>query len=140
MSSPKEQQLAIKKLPDYQLKQKILYIDRTSPEILKNYGDLFFAEGNVSDALDFYQKANHIEGIQKIKDAALESGDVMLFGRAAKTLNEELKPADWEKIGRIALNLKKYLFARHALEKANNEELLNSLKQILQAEGYEEIS
>jgi tetratricopeptide (TPR) repeat protein len=140
MSSPKEQQLAIKKLPDYQLKQKILYIDRTSPEILKNYGDLFFAEGNVSDALDFYQKANYIEGIQKIKDAALESGDVMLFGRAAKTLNEELKPADWEKIGRIALNLKKYLFARHALEKANNEELLNSLKQILQAEGYEEIS
>lgn len=140
MSSPKEQQLAIKKLPDYQLKQKILYIDRTSPEILKNYGNLFFAEGNVSDALDFYQKANYIEGIQKIKDAALESGDVMLFGRAAKTLNEELKPADWEKIGRIALNLKKYLFARHALEKANNEELLNSLKQILQAEGYEEIS
>jgi tetratricopeptide (TPR) repeat protein len=140
MSSPKEEQLAIKKLPDYQLKQKILYIDRTSPEILKNYGDLFFAEGNVSDALDFYQKANYIEGIQKIKDAALESGDVMLFGRAAKTLNEELKPADWEKIGRIALNLKKYLFARHALEKANNEELLNSLKQILQAEGYEEIS
>ena len=132
--------MAIKKLPDYQLKQKILYIDRTSPEILKNYGDLFFAEGNVSDALDFYQKANHIEGIKKIKDAALESGDVMLFGRAAKTLNEELKSADWEKIGRIALNLKKYLFARHALEKANNEELLNSLKQILQAEGYEEIS
>ena len=132
--------MAIKKLPDYQLKQKILYIDRTSPEILKNYGDIFFAEGNVSDALDFYQKANDIEGIQKIKDAALESGDVMLFGRAAKTLNEELKPAGWEKIGRIALNLKKYLFARHALEKANNEELLNSLKQILQAEGYEEIS
>ena len=140
MSSPKEEQLAIKKLPDYQLKQKILYIDRTSPEILKNYGDLFFAEGNVSDALDFYQKANYIEGIQKIKDAALESGDVMLFGRAAKTQKEELKPADWEKIGRIALNLKKYLFARHALKEANNEELLNSLKQILQAEGYEEIS
>ena len=132
--------MAIKKLPDYQLKQKILYIDHTNPEILKNYGDLFLAEGYISDALDFYQKANYIEGLQKIKNTALESGDVMLFGRAAKTLNLELTPADWENIGKIALNLKKYLFARHALEKANNEDLLSSLKQILQAEGYEKIS
>lgn len=132
--------MAIKKLPDYQLKQKILYTDHTNPEILKNYGDLFFAEGNISDALDFYQKANFTEGLQKIKNTALESGDVMLFGRAAKILNLELTPADWENIGKIALNLKKYLFARHALEKANNEELLNSVKQFLQAEGYEKIS
>ena len=132
--------MATKKLPDYQLKQKILYTDRTSPEILKNYGDLFFAEGNISDALDFYQKANFTEGLQNIRNTALESGDVMLFQRAAKSLNLESKPADWENIGKIALNLKKYLFARHALEKANNEELLKSLQQILQAEGYEKIS
>ncbi|MEN6374872.1 MAG: hypothetical protein ABFD75_08845 [Smithella sp.] len=132
--------MAIKKLPDYQLKQKILYTDHTDTGTLKNYGDLFFAEGNLSDALDFYQKADFTEGLQKIKNTALESGDVMLFGRAAKTLNLELTPADWENIGKIALNLKKYLFARHALEKANNEELLNSVKQILQVEGYEKIS
>ncbi len=132
--------MAIKKLPDYQLKQKVLYTDHTNPEIIKNYGDIFFAEGNLSDALDFYQTANFTEGLQKIKNAAFESGDVMLFGRAAKALNQELKPVDWENIGKIALNLKKHLFARHALEKANNEELLSSLRQILQAEGYEKIS
>ena len=131
--------MTIKKLPDYRLKQKILYVDHTDPETFKNYGDLFFAEGSFSDALDFYQKANFSEGLQKIKNAASESGDVMLFGLAAKSLNLELQASDWENIGRIALGSKKYLFARHALGKANNEELLNSLAKIMEAEEHEKI-
>ena len=132
--------MSIRKLPNYHFKQKILYLDHTGPEILKNYGDLFFAQGNFSDALDFYEKAKFTEGLQKIKNAALESGDVMLFQRAAKALNLDITPADWESIARTALGLKKYLFARHALEKANNDELLSSLKQIMQAEEHEKIS
>ena len=132
--------MSIRKLPDYHLKQKILYIDHTGLEILQNYGDLFFAEGNFSDALDFYQKATFTDGLQKIKNAALESGDVMIFARAAKALNMEPTPADWESIAQIALGLKKYSFARHALEKANNDELLNSLTKIMEAEEHEKIS
>lgn len=131
--------MSIKRVPDYRLKQKILYIDHTDAENLKNYGDIFYSEGIVSDAIDFYQKANFTEGLQKIKDAALENGDVMLFVQAAKALNLELKPAEWENIGRIAMGLKKYFFARHALEKSNNEKLLSSLRQILQTEEHEKI-
>lgn len=119
------------KLPDYRLKQKLLYVDKVNPSALQNYGDLFLEEGHLSDALDFYLKANNNDGLQKIKEAALNSGDAMLFGQAAKALNMELKPADWEGIGKKALELKKYFFARYALEKANNEELLNSLKKII---------
>jgi hypothetical protein len=129
--------LSIRKLPDYRLKQKILYIDHTDPHILQNYGDMFFAEDNFSDALDFYQKANFIAGLQKIKNSALDRGDVMLFQAAAKALKIELKPADWESIGQIATSLKKYFFARHALEKTNNEGLLDSLKKIMEAEEQE---
>ena len=132
--------MSITKLPDYRLKQKILYSDHPDPEILQNYGDFFFAEGNFSDALDFYQKATFTEGLQKIKDVAMESGDVMLFQRTAKALNLEPTPADWESIAQTAINLKKYLFAQHALEKVNNGELLNSLKKIMEAEEHEKIS
>jgi len=114
-----------------------LYVDVPDPEVLKNYGDLFFNESNYSDALDFYSKANFIEGSQKIKDVALDSGDVMLYQRAAKVLNLELKPSDWENIGQKARALKKYFFARHALEKANNEESLNALKIIMEVEEHE---
>jgi tetratricopeptide (TPR) repeat protein len=129
--------LSIRKLPDYRLKQKMLYVDVVDPEVLKNYGDLFFKEGNYSDALDFYQKANSIEGMQKIKETALDSGDVMLFQRTAKVLNLVLKPSDWENIGQKAIALKKYFFARHALEKADNEESLNALKKIMEVEEHE---
>jgi tetratricopeptide (TPR) repeat protein len=125
------------KLYDYRLKQKILYIDKVNSNVLQNYGDLFLEEGLLSDALDFYQKANYNSGMQKIKDIAFDRGDVMLFQQAAKALHMELKPADWEGIGQKAIDLKKYSFAQHALEKANNEEMLNSLKKIIQKEEDE---
>ena len=124
-----------KKLYDYRLKQKILYIDKVNPNVLQNYGDLFLEEGLLSDALDFYQKANYNSGMQKIKDIAFDKGDVMLFQQVAKALHLELEPADWEGIGQKAINLKKYFFAQHALKKADNEEMLNSLKKIMQKEG-----
>jgi hypothetical protein len=126
--------LSLKKLPDYHLKQKILYIDKVNPSTLQNYGDMFLEEGGFSDALDFYQKANDNSGMQKIKDIAFNSGDVMLFQQAARALHMELKPSDWESIGQKAIEFKKFTFARHALEKINNEEMLNSLKKIMQKE------
>jgi tetratricopeptide (TPR) repeat protein len=124
-----------KKLYDYRLKQKILYIDKVNPNVLQNYGDLFLEEGLLSDALDFYQKANYNSGMQKIKDIAFDKGDVMLFQQVAKALHLELKPVDWEGVGQKAIDLKKYFFAQHALKKADNEEMLNSLKKIMQKEG-----
>jgi hypothetical protein len=127
--------LSNKKLPDYRLKQKILYIDNTSPDVLQDYGNLFLEDGCLSDALDLYQKAKHAEGIQKIKDMALNAGDVMLFQRAAKALNMEIKQAEWESISQKAISLKKYNFAKYALEKSNNQEGLNSILKIMEA-GY----
>lgn len=126
--------MSIKKMPDYHSKQKILYVDKINPSALQNYGDIFLEEGLLSDALDFYQKANYDSGMQKIKDIAFDRGDVMLYQQAAKALHLELKFPDWESIGQKAIDLKKYLFAKHALEKANNEEMLNSLKKIMQKE------
>jgi hypothetical protein len=128
--------LSIQKLPDYRLKQKLLYIDKTSPEVLKTYGDAFAEEGNISDALDFYQKANFTEDLQKIKDKALTDGDVMIFQAAAKALKIDLQPAEWEAIGEKAVALKKYFFARHAFNKANNEEKLESLTKIMETEAH----
>jgi tetratricopeptide (TPR) repeat protein len=122
------------KLYDYRLKQKILYIDKVNTHVLQNYGNSFLEEGLLSDALDFYKKANDNIGIKKIKDVSFDSGDIMLWEQATKALHLELKPADWEGIGQKAISLKKYYFAQHALEKADNEEMLNSLKKIIQVE------
>lgn len=126
--------MSIKKLPDYRLKQKILYIDKTSTATLISYGDLYLEAGAISDALDFYAKAGHQAGMQKIKDLALANGDTFIFQSAAKALGQELRDEDWEDIARRAIDLKKYLFARHALEKTNKAELLNALTTKMKAE------
>lgn len=126
--------MSIRKLPDYRLKQKILYIDKTSAASLISYGDLYLEGGALSDALDFYAKASHVAGVQKIKYLALKSGDTFLFQRAAKAQGVEIRDAEWEDIARKAIELKKYMFARHALEKTNNAELLNALTTKIKTE------
>ena len=122
-----------KRVLDYRSKQKILYTDKSNQNVLQDYGNSFLEQGLSSEALEFYQRANDNNGLQKIKDMALNSGDVMLFQQTAKALRLELKPADWEAVGKKAMELKKYFFARHALEKANNEPLLDSLKKLMQS-------
>ena len=127
--------MSYKKLLDYRLKQKILYIDKTSSETLVRYGDSCMEESALSDALDFYSKAAHLPGLQKIMDLALQNGDTFLFQRAAKALNKDIQPADWEAVGRHAMELKKFTFAQFALEKANNAELLGLLTTTMKAEA-----
>jgi hypothetical protein len=122
------------RLPDYRSKQKILYIDKTSPADLQKYGDSFFEDDRLADAIEFYEKANYEAGLQKIKAVAFERGDVMFFQQAAKVLRMDLKPADWNAVGQKAMTLKKYSFARIAFQKADNEEMLNSLQKIMQEE------
>ena len=125
--------MSIKKLPDYRLKQKILYIDNTDSETFKKYGDLFLEAGNISDALDFYNKAKYFNGIENIKGMSFDSGDVMIFERALKIMNKEPSPAEWEKIGQKAISLKKYYFGKYALEKTGKQEDINSLLKIMKA-------
>ena len=116
-----------RKLPDYRSKQKILYINNTSTDTLKSYGDVYLEASAFSDALVFYLRAGHSAGLQKIREIALENGDTFLFSGASKALNIEPGKVEWEELARKAIERKKYLFARHALEKSDNAELWNAL-------------
>jgi hypothetical protein len=126
--------LSIRKLPDYRLKQKTLYIDKTPAATLIHYGDLLLEAGSLSDALEFYARAGHQTGLKKIKEIASENGDTFLFQGTARALGIELRPADWEDIARRAVELKKFSFAKKALEKTNNAELLNALTTKIKSE------
>jgi hypothetical protein len=126
------------KLPDYRLKQKILYIDKTPVATLIHYGDLFLEEGALSDALEFYTRGGHQAGLTKIKEIASENGDTFLFNGAARALGIDPRPADWEKIARRAMELKKFSFAKKALEKTNNTELLNALATEIKSEEFKQ--
>ncbi len=109
-------------------------MDKTSVESLIHYGDLYYEAGAFSDALDFYAKAGHLAGLEKIKDYGFANGDAFLYQQAARFLGSQLQEADWEGVARKAMELGKFSFARRAVEKTNNPELLNTLKTQMKAE------
>ncbi|MGZ3595299.1 MAG: hypothetical protein ACXWMV_07595 [Syntrophales bacterium] len=123
-----------KKLPNYQEKQHILYVKHHSEKDLIAYGDAFLEEGKTSDAIDFYQKANYIQGLETIKSMAQQSGDVMLLQQVLKPLRQTIAEETWNAMGERALELKKYLFALYAFEKGNNNAMAGRIKEIIKSE------
>lgn len=129
-----------KKLPNYQEKQRILYIDRRPERDLISVGDAFLEAGKISDAIEFYQKANNIAGLEKIKGMAEDTGDVMLFHQVLKPLKKHVSDEDWNAIGRRAFELEKYSFALHAFEKSNNSTMAEQIKKILLSKEHKQSS
>ena len=124
----------MKALPDYREKQRILYIDRRSDNDLISYGDSYLAAGRMSDAADFYQKANYLPGLEKIKSLAVADGDIMTFQRVMKALRQNATDDEWGKIGERALELKKYSFALHAFEQYHHTEKIDWIKNLMKSE------
>lgn len=123
-----------KKLPNYRDKQYTLYLKQYPDKDLIAYGDGFLEAGRISDAIDFYQKANYVQGLEKIKGIAELSGDVMLLQQVQKPLKQTINEETWAAIGQRALELKKYLFAIYAYEKSNNDSMVGRIKEIIKSE------
>ncbi|HBH87250.1 MAG TPA: hypothetical protein DDY17_06595 [Syntrophaceae bacterium] len=128
-----------KKLPSYREKQRILYIDHRSERDLIAYGDAFLEAGKISDAVEFYQRANYTAGLEKIRDMAEQSGDVMLFQQVMKPLKQTVSDEAWNEIGKRALDLKKYSFALHAFENSNNITMVEEIKTTMISKGNEQL-
>lgn len=124
----------MKKLPDYRQKQKILYIDRHDDKDLAAYGDSYLEAGQISDATDFYQKANHIPGLERIKEMAYAAGDVMAFQHVLKALKQNASDDQWNSVGQRALELKKFTFALHAFQKSKNTIKIEEMKNMIVSE------
>lgn len=127
-----------KKLPNYQEKQRILYIDHRSERDLIAYGDAFLEAGKIFDALEFFQRVNYRDGLEKIKGIAEHSGDVMLFQQVLKPLKLNISDDTWNAMGDRAFELKKYSFALHAFEKSNNSPMADKIKKIMTSKEREQ--
>ncbi len=120
-----------RKLPNYRSKQKILYIDATSPSLLIGYGDQYLEQQAFADALDFYAKAEHTAGIEKISSLALEKGDVFLYSRALRALDREADPKQWRQIIQRAVDLGKFAFARQALLQVDDPSFQSAIDDMI---------
>jgi hypothetical protein len=103
-------------VPGYLKKKRLLNEAQLAPALCRELGDKFFDLGWWDDALEFYQKGDVTEGLEKLRAQALESGDAFLLAR----LGKDHDPQVWRALADRALALEKFHFARRAYELAGD--------------------
>ena len=119
------------KLPDPLQRRDILYGQNTPAETLREYGDLYLRKGKPNDAVEFFGLACYKEGLRRIRQMAMEEGDLFLFSRAAEFLQEAVSPEDWRKLAKKALEKGKLLFALKCFEKLGDREGIHETRERL---------
>jgi len=118
-------------LPNSQQKRKLLFDKRFPRERIISYGDLFLREGRLNDAAELFVKASHKEGLEHLKELAIEEGDSFLYEVASKGSGEGGGPKGWETLGRNAMERGKFSHAVRAFRKGENADLLKAAEEAL---------
>jgi tetratricopeptide (TPR) repeat protein len=120
-----------KRLPGCLKKRDMLNSGRSDPAYLVQLGTAYLEEGRVSDAIEFFEKARHREGLDRLLERSLEDGDLFLFRKITKILDLSSGPDQWIKLGDRALALGKLHFARAAYREAGAPEKLAQVERLL---------
>lgn len=117
-------------MPHCLKKRRLLNEKEVNPTLCREYGEKFYALGWWDDALEFFQRGNFQEGLEKIKAQALESGDAYLLAR----LGRRHDPALWRQVAGQARKQGKLRFALKALEMAGDTEQKAEVARLLEEE------
>lgn len=123
--------MAKSNLPDMKQKQKLLYADEISSDVLVKHGKEFFEQGWLSDALDFFSKAEYSEGIDMVKRTAIEEGDAFLFNRCLGIQGIEDAGSQWCEVADRALELGKLQFAKEGYRKCGNRKAMEKVDKMI---------
>jgi tetratricopeptide (TPR) repeat protein len=112
-------------------KRDLLNSDKVDPSKLADLGKLYLQEDRLSDAIDFFEKANYREGLDQLRKRCVEEGDFFLYQRLAKSMELPSEPDDLIRLADAALSRGKLYFARSAYQQANQKEKLAQVEQLL---------
>jgi|GEM_PF-462861 len=107
-------------IPDYKMKQRILYIEETSPERLWQIAELLVNEGRFSDAYDYIEQMEDEEKLRWFLAEAMKRGDFFNFDRVARKLGIEIPAKEWEELGDTAARLGYIKYAVESYRRAGN--------------------
>jgi tetratricopeptide (TPR) repeat protein len=124
-----------KKLLSCLRKRDLLNSDRTDPAQLRHLGTRYLEEGRISDAVDFFEKADDREGLTSLLTRCLAEGDFFLYRRVCRVLGVTPAAEDWSKLGDAALSLGKLYFARSAYQEAGIPEKLIQVERLISGSG-----
>ena len=99
------------------------------------YGKLYEDSGYLSDAIDFYSKAEAWDELRALLPKVIEEGDVFLFEKIYHALKETPSEEEWKRIGDAAFKLDKWVFAYKAYFKAGATEKAEEVEKLLKEKG-----
>lgn len=95
-------------------KRSLLNRSAVSVDELIAGGRFYEEQGLVHDAVDFYERAEATEELQRLIDSALEDGDFFLFNRLNRLLKRSPREDEWRRLAMRAKELGKDGFAEQA--------------------------
>jgi hypothetical protein len=101
-------------LPDPLNRREILYGPDTGTEKLVEYARAYEEAGKVDEALQFYTQAGDRDGLARVKNRAIDSGDAFLLKAVARALPDLVDEGDWKSLIASAEKLGKQLYAEQA--------------------------
>lgn len=129
-----------KKLLNCLKKRDLLNSNRADKSELIKLGESYLQQGLISDCIDFFEKAEHFEGLIQLKEKCAAEGDYFLYQRLAKILEDPPSSEEWTHLGDQALGLGKLLFARFAYQQADDHEKAAQVEKLLQLPPQERTS
>jgi hypothetical protein len=122
-------------VPSFQKKRRLLNDAELRPELCREYGEKFWALGWWEDALEFFLKGNEAQGLERIKNHCLETGDAYLLAR----LGLRQEPKTWRSLAERALELGKLRFARRAYELAGEADKVAMVEGLIAGSGADSL-
>lgn len=123
--------LAGKKLLNCLKKRDLLNSDNADKAELIKFGEHYLQDGRLSDSIDFFEKAQHLEGLNQLRERCAAEGDYFLYHRLAKILEESPPSEEWMQLGDKALGQGKMLFALLAYQQADRPEKVSEVEKLI---------
>ncbi len=114
-------------------KRDLLHNPQVSSDQLSQYGREYFNQALLVDALNFFEKAQDLEGIRQIRDQSIEEGDPLLLQQTCRQLKETASEEAWRKVGEKALAGGRYQQALMAFKAIHDEEQIEKIQAILRS-------
>ena len=112
-------------------KRNLLHNPNISSDELAQYGWEYLKQDRPVDALDFFEKAQNLEGIRRIREWSLEQGDPFLLQQTGKLLKEPAPEDSWRKIGEKALAAGRLQQALMAFKALADEEKIQEIQNLI---------
>ncbi len=120
-------------LPTWKEKKELLYNREleVDPARLLDIGSRLEQAGRLCDALDFYNRASHRDGMEKLLGKAVSEGNFFLYRKCLDALGRAVSKEEAARLAANAVSKGKHSYAIHAFKAAGDEEGARKAKEAL---------